>query len=96
MAMADDLARDEALTAELAAYPGWHLSIACPTCRLLVHLRCANLAHTLPGVTVGEVAARLACSRCGGRPSSVVLADGAPGMGRAAVRQVELLKTENQ
>lgn len=94
--MADDLARDEALAAELAAYPGWHLSIACPVCRLLVQLRCDDLARTLPGLTVGKVVARLACSRCGGRPSSVVLADGAPGMGRTKVRRVELLDVENQ
>ncbi len=90
--MARDDDAEQASAAEMAAFPGWHLSIACPACRLVVQLRCDDLARTLPGLTVGEVVPRLKCSRCGRRPSSVVLADGAPGMGRASERRVELLE----
>ncbi len=89
--MTADCSREEALAAPLAQFPGWHLSIACPACRLVVQLRCEGLAGVHPGTTVGGVVARLRCSRCGGRPSSVRLADGAPGMGRAVVQEVELL-----
>jgi hypothetical protein len=93
--MAADLTRDDVLAAPLADFPGWHLSIACPHCRLLVQLRCDDLARTLPGLCVDVAVARLRCSRCGGAPSSVVLADGVAGMGRAEVRRVELLEAEN-
>jgi hypothetical protein len=84
------LTRATALRGLLIGFAGWQMSIHCPACRLVVQLRCADIDGTLPGLTVGEVVARLRCSRCGGRPSSVVLADGAPGMGRAVVRHVEL------
>jgi hypothetical protein len=82
---------DTAKARPLSDFGGWHLSIACPKCRLLVQLRCSDLAATLPGLTVGEVVARLTCSRCGGKPDSVTLADGPTGGGRAAVCRVRLL-----
>lgn len=92
--MADVSARSDALGSPLARFTGWHLSIACSACRVLVQLRVSDLDATLPEQTMGHVVERLRCSRCGSQPSSVVLADGAAGMGRAEVRRVQLMEPE--
>lgn len=83
-----------ALARPLAEFGGWRLHIDCPSCRLLVQLSCDGLAGTLPGRTLGDVVARLACSRCGGKPASVTLTDGAEGAGQAGRQAVRLLPAE--
>ena len=72
----------EALSAMVAAYPGWHLVVTCrQCCGCIRRLRdCGNCpARTLPmaamppGITVRHLLDRLRCRECRARPDRVWL-----------------------
>jgi hypothetical protein len=83
-----------ALAAPLRQFQAWHLRVSCRHCRVLVRLEVDRLVVQQGGATVGDVARRLRCSRCGIPPASVSLADGAQGEGRADFHQIELIPAQ--
>jgi hypothetical protein len=54
---------------------GCRLSGRCLTCRALVEVEVARLVLDAPDVTVGQLAARLACQLCGTPPVGVALVE---------------------
>jgi hypothetical protein len=84
--------RLNALSRPAGLLAGWHLSVWCRACRVMVRLEVAQLVKARPSARVADLVDRLRCSRCGAPPASVRLADGVTGQGQRQVHQVELLE----
>ena len=84
--------RATALASPLHAFAEWHLTVNCPSCRVLRKVEISKLIDSSGGSAIlGIVIRRLRCQSCGTAPDWVQLSDGEKERGRE-VRKVMLVQ----
>jgi phage FluMu protein Com len=86
--------RSTALASPLQAFAEWHLTVNCPSCRVLRKIEIGKLIDSSGGsAIIGIVIRRLRCQSCGSAPDWVQLSDGEKYRGRK-VREVMLVQDQ--
>jgi hypothetical protein len=84
--------RATALASPLQAFAEWHLTVNCPSCRVLRKVEINKLIDSSGGFAIlGIVIRRLRCQSCGSAPDWAQLSDREKRRGRD-VREVMLVK----